>query len=119
EKKITSISRICGFERRSSGRITAFSLIFGFVEMMLSGQTSYSAWAQCVSGFLSVTVSKQAVFERMNAAWVETLKCLLKETISKQAKRKVKPGLFKRFNHIWLQDSTSIKLPSALYDKFS
>jgi hypothetical protein len=86
--------------------------------MMVSGQTSYASWALCLSRSASIMVSKQAIFERMNTAWVETLKCLLKEVIGIMAKRKFNRALFKNFNQIWLQDSTSIKLPNILYDKF-
>ena len=85
---------------------------------MSAGQTSYSAWSLCLSALTAVTVSKQAIFERMNSAWVETLKSLLKDVIGEQAKCRIKHSLMNSFNNVWLQDSTCIKLPPVLFDKF-
>ena len=64
------------------------------------------------------TVSKQAVFSRMNAAWVKTVKALLQEVVGQQTKTKTNHPLFEHFKNVWLQDSTTLRLPDILVDKF-
>ena len=54
----------------------------------------------------------------MNAAWVKTVKALLQEVVGQQAKTKINHQLFEHFKNVWLQDSTTLRLPDILVDKF-
>jgi hypothetical protein len=88
------------------------------MQMIASGQNSYWAWAYSLSIFKGFKISKQAIFYRMNAAWVSTVKSLLAKTVSNQACKKLKSDLFKSFCNVWIQDSTCIQLPEALLKKY-
>jgi hypothetical protein len=88
------------------------------MHLIASGNTTYLAWAQSISSIIGKRVSKQAVFERMNKAWVNTVKALVTEVIKKQAKEQIKHKLFRDFGDVWLHDSTTLNLPSLLFRKF-
>lgn len=55
----------------------------------------------------------------MNKQWVATVKDLVKLVIGQQVSRRCKPVIYKTFNNVWLQDSTTIQLPEVLYKLFS
>ncbi|MBL0309008.1 MAG: IS4 family transposase [Bacteroidetes bacterium] len=118
KKKIAIVSKRCGFEQRQSGKISAHALVLSFMQMMVTGQTSYWSWARSLSLLIVHTISKQAIFYRMNTAWVSTVKALVAEVIGQQAVKQIKHELFTGFTNVWLQDSTCIHLPDALNQKF-
>ncbi len=86
--------------------------------MVINGTTSYQSWAYCLSHLAGVQVSKQAIFKRMNKAWVKTLKTLFGMAIKENYYKDIRLALFSIFPNVWLQDSTSVKLPSALFEIF-
>jgi hypothetical protein len=88
------------------------------MQMMVSGQNSYWAWAYSLSSLQGFKISKQAIFYRMNDAWIATIKSLLAGVIVKQSCRNIKSGLFKAFGNVWIHDSTCVQLPQALIKKF-
>ena len=88
------------------------------MEMTLSGNNSYWNWACCLKTITGKTVSRQAIFSRMNTAWVDTVKALVREAITEQAGKQVKHKLFKKFKNVWIQDSTCLHLPQILFEKF-
>lgn len=117
KKRITSISKSCGFEKRS-GKVKATDLIISFMIMMGNGTKSYWAWAHTVTPLIGKTISKQALFKRMNPSWVSTVKALLIEVMSVRVKHQVAPQLFTSFKNVWLQDSTSLHLSDIMKDIF-
>lgn len=86
--------------------------------MMSEGEKSYWSWAYALSRIAGTSVSKQAIFNRMNHAWVKTVKALLQQVLQEQFRAKVDKKLFKHFNQVWIQDSTNLHLPEALTKKF-
>jgi hypothetical protein len=54
----------------------------------------------------------------MNGSWVATVKSLVSEVITQQAGKKIRSGLFTAFRNVWLQDSTAVRLPDTLFEKF-
>lgn len=88
------------------------------MHLIATGKTTYRCWAQSVSFITGKHVSKQAIFERMNKAWVATVKELVADVIKKQAKKQIKPKLFQNFGNVWLHDSTTLNLPSILFSRF-
>jgi len=86
--------------------------------MMRVGEKSYLAWASSLAIITEKTISKQAIFKKMNEAWLTLLKLLLQEVIAKQSMKNVKLSLLKHFKHVWVQDSTSINLPDMMVKKF-
>ena len=88
------------------------------MQMMGEGTKSYWSWARSLTSVIGKTVSKQAIFERMNGSWVELVKTILKQVIAQQSNKAIIPQLFSSFNNVWLQDSTTLHLPDALRSKF-
>jgi DDE family transposase len=88
------------------------------MEMLLTSSNSYWNWACCLQTITGLSVSKQAIFCRMNTAWVETVKALVREVIAAQANKQIKHPLFKKFKSVWIQDSTCLHLPEILFEKF-
>lgn len=88
------------------------------MQLIASGNTTYHAWAYAVASITGKRVSKQAIFERMNKAWVATVKALVNEVIKRQAKEQVKHKLFRSFGNVWLHDSTTLNLPAILFRRF-
>lgn len=118
KKKITAVSKKCGFEQRDKGKIKAFSLILSFMVMMSAGNKSYWDWARTLSSIIGTSVSKQAISQRMTSEWTATIKELLGEVIGAQSGHRVKHKLFSHFRNVWLQDSTILRLPDALFNRF-
>lgn len=81
--------------------------------MLVHRNRSYQDWAVCLSEVIKSTVSKQAVFSRLNEKFVLTLKSLVKDVISTRVDKNIKVGIFKSFRSVWIQDSTTIHLPDA------
>jgi hypothetical protein len=88
------------------------------MQMMFVGKNSYWTWAHELSVIIGTTISKQAIFYRMNNAWIDTLKALVVKVVHQQALKQVKHNLFKGFKNVWIQDSTCIYLPRILIRKF-
>jgi hypothetical protein len=86
--------------------------------MMRVGEKSYLAWARSLTIITGKTISKQAIFKKMNKAWLTLLRLLLQEVIAKQSLKNVKQSLLKHFKNVWAQDSTSINLPDVMVKKF-
>jgi hypothetical protein len=87
--------------------------------MMVLGENSYLSWACELSKVIEAKISKQAIFYRMNEEWLKTIKALVSKVILHQVNKQVKPGLFRGFINVWIQDSTCIHLPLVLIKKFT
>lgn len=86
--------------------------------MMGEGRKSYLSWARNLAKIIGRTVSKQAIFGRMNSQWVETVKELVREVVGQQAKYKETGDLFCNFGNLWIQDSTTLHLPDIMMALF-
>jgi len=118
KKRITVLSRQCGFEKHSKNKTRATSLITAFIAMMRTGEKSYLAWSRSLASEIKETVSKQAIFEKMDEPWLTLLKLIIQEVVAMQSMKNVKQALLKHFKNVWIQDSTSIKLPGVMVEKF-
>jgi len=116
--EIEKIAFSKGFRIRKRGKITASLLLESFIMMMQSGASSYWQWAVTISSLSGTLVSKQAIFERMNDAWVATVKDLVANVIARHSDALSCAGVFKGFGSVWLQDSSSFHLPDTLREKF-
>ena len=88
------------------------------MQMMIAGENSYWDWARSLTTVIGKAVSKQAIFYRMNSAWLATVKAVVGKVLSIQAKKQVKHQLFASFKNVWIQDSTTLHLPEALFGLF-
>lgn len=88
------------------------------MQMMQAGTNSYWSWAGVLNVLSGQYISKQAIHFRMNDRWLQTVKSLVSAAIQKRIVCQVKPALLRSFKNIWLQDSTSLPLPEAMYEKY-
>jgi len=117
-QEIEKTAREHGFRVRDGGKINASLLLESFILMIQGGISSYWNWAVSISGLTGTLVSKQAIFKRMNPAWVATVKALVAKVIVQQGGAGSHGATFKSFGSVWLQDSSSFHLPDVLVTVF-
>jgi hypothetical protein len=88
------------------------------MQLVMAGNATYRSWAQALSAITGNRISRQAVFQRMNAALVNTIKSAFESIVKELIGRQKKPKLFEHFNNIWIQDSTTLNLPAILSEKY-
>lgn len=111
EKTVNSLSRLHSFEKRKSGKITCYLLILGFFSCCSATCFSLSNWAMHLSNYIGKTVSKQAVFERINPQLERVLKSLIGHSLNERLRSKTK---LLGFANIYFQDSSCLLLPDVL-----
>jgi hypothetical protein len=100
------------------------NLLISFFAMALHGKNSYSIWAQFLSGQVQGTVSKVAIWKRVNNKnQVAFLQKVLENTFqvnlsTKYLNSSKQDSLFSPFSQVLLQDSTIISLPDELHGYF-
>jgi hypothetical protein len=116
--KIEQYAKSDGYYRSSPKKIRATDLLLGFFMMAMPGHNTFSFWAQCLSRLIGCTVSKTAIWKRVNATLVTVLKSVLEEAfrqgLSGQSPDK-KGSVFAPFPEVLFQDSTVISLPDELH----
>lgn len=117
-RAINKIAKITGYNKRKSGKISAKSLIIGFMMMVSKKQNTYGSWAQEISIGLKVIVSKQSIEERMQPETTAMIKMVLEEELKKNLKPCLKNYASTKFNYIKLEDSTTLNLPEELSSVF-
>lgn len=115
---INSVGKSSGFIIRKPQKITAFGYVAGFIESCSKGYTTYSSWAEGISNISGKSVSKQAVFERMHEAGVLFAEKIFSIAVNAKLKAVRDSSLFKSFNQVLLQDSTTLSLPDCLAGDF-
>jgi len=111
------LSLSSGFAIREAKKINAANLIIGFYNAIRLGRLSLLSWARELSLLISQSVSKQAVFLRVNAAFIGLLEDLLQGALEDKLNVR-QNSLPNRFSRILLQDSTCIALPAGLRKLF-
>jgi hypothetical protein len=117
-KTINKIAVKSGYKKRNSGKITAKHLILGFMIMVSKKKNTYESWSQEISIKSGLSVSRQAIEERMRPETTAMLKLFLEEEFKRSLKTRSTDCLSKKFNHIKLEDSTVVNLPEELSDTF-
>lgn len=115
---INKIGRESGFVSRSDGKISPVSFISSFMRMVSRGFSSYADWASELSLELKISLTKQAVEERMNARTEEFVKKLFQRQFLREATDNVKRKWTKKFANIYCEDSTHLNLPEELANHY-
>lgn len=107
------------FYRAEPRKINVTNLILGFFSMALIGKNGYSRWAGHIAALIEGTVSKVALWNRMNKEQVDCLRAILEETFKvkvyqQYVSSKNDRALFSPFAEVYLQDSTIVSLPDEL-----
>lgn len=119
ELNIEQCAKDCGFYLGNIKKITMTNLLLSFISMSFTGKNTYSKWAEYLHDIINTTVSKVAIWKRMNKAQVECLRCILENTFHAEFRdnylRSYKDRiLFSPFKEVYIQDSTIISLPDVL-----
>lgn len=113
------------FYKRKPKKITATALLNSFLNMVQSGKNTLSAWATHLGIEIGETVEGQSINERLNE-WSDTLlEKVLCNALNIKAippkisiNKKENKHLAAPFNRILLRDSTTLKLPDELRNRF-
>lgn len=111
---LTRLGKTSGFVQRSSKKITPFAFVAAFIDCCTKRTYSFSAWAAAIGVITAKTVSKQALFERLNDRAVKLAKEAFSHVLAKRLKAVAASGLFTHFKRVLLQDSTTLSLPDSL-----
>jgi hypothetical protein len=115
-RSINKISKITGYKKRNSGKVSARNLIISFMMMVSKKMNTYENWAQEVSLGAIESVSKQAIEERMCPETTAMIKMVLEKELQKNllARARLKDQSQSKFNSINIEDSTIFNLPAEL-----
>lgn len=116
---ITRIATESGFLQRNSGKYEIWEIVYVMMLKLVNGTASYNDIAAAMDVHFGNSVSRQAIFERLNAdAAPNFCKALLNACM--MAKLVLPPrSVLMRFSRIMIQDSTMAKLPTYLIEFFS
>lgn len=108
------------FYKAGPKKVSITNLMLGFFSMALTGKNGYSKWAEHIGGLIAGTVSKVALWKRMNNEQVQCLQAILEETFNIKVYQQYLSGkndkvLFSPFGEVYIQDSTVISLPDELH----
>lgn len=115
---ITRIGRRSGFVQRKPKKISAYHFVIGFIISCCNSKNTFSEWAFQITLLSGKRVSKQGVFNRMNAKATAFAKQLLEEVLLQKNGENYASSLFKSFGKVLLQDSTTLRLPQILSGMF-
>lgn len=120
ELNVEQIARETKFYKAEPRKVSITNLMLSFFSMALIGKNGYSKWAEHIATLIEDTVSKVALWKRMNKEQVQCLQAILEETFKikvyqQYLSSKNDRTLFSPFGEVYLQDSTIISLPDELY----
>lgn len=111
-----------GWQKQIPKKITSSKLVSALCEESVEGTPSYNEIASAIDKASGDSPSKQAIEERMNESCKEMIRAVLQLAIARRIATVASgndSGLFSSYNRVLVQDSTIIKLPAWLYEKFS
>jgi len=117
-------ARETGFVKRKSRKINPLNLLAALVEESLRGSPSYNDLAANIESNEDADPSRQAIALRLNERFEDFLEALLGEVIAVKVAEDAAAGRFaemdfRGYRRVLVQDSTVLKLPPALFPRFS
>lgn len=111
------------FYKGNIKKITITNLMMSFFYMSLSGKNSYSIWADYLGQVIKDTVSKIAIWKRMNKEQVDCLRMILENAFNVKLKENIltsykEQTIYSPFGEVYIQDSTIIPLPDELSEYY-
>lgn len=118
---IESIAICSRFKIRNSGKISALNFLTSFFTLILGKCYSQRQWAIALSFISNESIAFQSIAKRLNYRTLNFVKSVIAAAIIKNSNLKSclhqMEGL-STFNRILVEDSTCVKLPSALFHEF-
>lgn len=120
---VEQIARETKFYKATPRKINITNLMISFFSMSLNGKNGYFKWAEYLGILINGTVSKVALWKRMNKRQVQCLQVILEETFKIKVYQQYLSSkndrvLFSPFGEVYLQDSTIISLPDELSELY-
>ena len=119
---LNNIAKQCGFMKRKPKKIYPLNILYGLFILVLGSGNSLSNLALKIGILNNCTISKQAIFKRMNDNLISFLESVLMFVLIRTTNMKSKPcfqnQLFSKFRRALVQDSTSIKLDARFAQDF-
>ena len=120
-EEIDRLAREAGMVKRTPRKISAQTLVCLLLQESVRGTVSYNDLAARLEAAEGISVSKQAIWKRVNAPCSDLIKAVLAAAII----AKMPMGgedLAKscgKYSRVLVQDSTVLQLPSRLFSEFS
>jgi hypothetical protein len=116
---IDQAAKASGFVKRQSRKLTGLLFVQAAVLLVAQGAVSLRRWAVLIGVLGHLSLSKQALWERVGPQAIEFLRACLGLVIGRNvvADRSL-PGALKHFKRVLVQDSTLIKLCPGLAKSF-
>jgi hypothetical protein len=111
---ITRMGKQSRFVQRKPKKIKPNHFVLGFLISCCKGQSTFAGWAIQIGLLSGGSVSKQAVFDRIDASATAFAQALLQRILLKQSLKNIANMLFAAFGKVLLQDSTTLRLPQSL-----
>ena len=99
---------------RQCRKINPLDFVLGFMFCFCKKNNTYSQWAEQTGKLSGTIISKQAFCKRITATTVAFCKELLEKTVAQKVNASIEFSLFKHFQKVILQDSTTLQLPDCL-----
>jgi hypothetical protein len=115
---ITGVGKQSGFIQRKPKKIKPHHFVLGFLLSCCKAQNTFAGWALQIGLLSGQSVSKQAVFDRIDASAAAFAQALLQRFLLKQSLKNFAGMLFAAFGKVLLQDSTTLRLPQCLSSIF-
>ena len=111
-------ARASGFKKRKEQKLSGKTLVISFFLMALQGNNSLQLWAEKISGYKGIAVSKQGVWKRITRQFVRFLEAVLFDAIRQQIssvhRQATQSGLKKRHSRILLREGNTLAFPIVL-----
>lgn len=105
------------FKKRKPKKIKPKDLLLSFISMLTKDSNSFRLWSLSLLAGFNVTVSKNAIWKRINEPFSIFVRIIFQKVLAKQLfynPKKFKKKIFSHFKRVLIQDSTAIPLPSFL-----
>ena len=120
-EEIVQMAIQTGFQTRAPRKIFPTEFTYLLFEQAIKCSPSYNDMASNMESSIGISVSKQAICQRMDLSCVQFLQSILAKLISSKIPySKFQKDCFgNKYRRILVQDSTVVRLPARLFDTFS
>lgn len=118
---LDQLSRQCGFVKRKARKVEPYEFLLGFFCTVFTQSVSLLNLAFIIGQFIDTTISKMAVHKRFKPAFTQLVQGILASVLAdhvKPVKKVIATNVLSKFNHVYLNDSTTISLSAILAQFF-
>lgn len=120
---IDSLAKSTRFRIRKPKKILAYDFLLSFFLTLGSNKFTLRKWAQKLTTITKKVVSFQSIAKKLDSRQLVFARSVFAKSIKQfvlDGKRsKITNGLLLKFNRVFLEDSSCVKMSSALYNHFS